>query len=73
MHLILGLFGPARFGIPEYDGYNIAKLEDKFRSLIILKSNFSITNIKLPLYFNGACSFYEELPKADEINYNNYK
>ena len=26
MHLILGLFGPARFGIPEYDGYNIAKL-----------------------------------------------
>lgn len=73
MHLILGLFGPARFGIPEYEGYNIAKLDDSFRALIILKSNFSLTNRKIPLFFNGACSYFEELPLADSINYNNYK
>ena len=73
MHLVLGLFGPARFGIREYEGYDIAKLDDKFRALIILKSNFSQTNRKIPLYFNGACSFFAELPKVEDINYSNYK
>ena len=72
MHMILAIFSPARFGIDEYEGYDIEKLEDKFRALIILKSNFSISNRKLPLYFNGACSYYEELPKPEDINYKLY-
>lgn len=72
-HLILGLFSPSRFGIDEYEGYDIEKLGDKFRAVIILKSNFSISNVKVPLYFNGACSYYSELPKVKEINYNDYK
>lgn len=71
-HLIFALFSPNRFGIDEYEGYNIEKLEDKFRSLIVLKSNFSVSNVKLPMYFNGACSYFEELPKTNEINYNKY-
>lgn len=71
MHLILGLFSPARFGISNYSGYNIERLGDAFRALIVLKSNFSISNIKIPLWFNGACSFYEELPKVmSEQDYN---
>jgi hypothetical protein len=73
MHLIFGIFVPDRFNIEEYEGYDITKMQDTFRSLIILKSNFSITNKKLPLYFNGACSYYEELPPYNEINYDNYK
>lgn len=72
-HLIFGLFSPARFGITEYEKYNISKLDDNFRALIILKSNFSIPNRKLALYFNGACSYYSELPKPSEINYNTYE
>lgn len=70
-HLILGLFSPSRFGIDNYEGYNINKLDDSFRSLIILKSNFSITNRKIPFYFNGASSIFKELPlpksMTDEI------
>lgn len=62
-HLILALFSPARFGIEDYMGYNTEKLRDAFRALIVLKSNFSVSNIKVPLYFNGACSYYRELPK----------
>lgn len=73
MHLILGLFAPARFGISSYADYNIDKLGDTFRALIILKSNFSAQNLKVPLYFNGACSYYSELPKSDVINYINYE
>jgi len=72
-HLILGLFNPDRFNIEDYEGYDITKLEDSFRSLIILKSNFSITNKKVPLYFNGACSYYEELPSYKDIKYDKFK
>jgi len=72
-HLILGLFSPARFGIKEYEGYDITELEDNFRALITLKTNFGIPNIKFPLLFKGACSYYKELPKSEDINYLNYK
>ena len=69
-HLILALFAPARFAIKEYEGYDITRLGDNFRTLIVLKSNFSISNVKLPLYFNGSCSYYTELPK--QMNENDY-
>jgi len=71
-HLILALFSPDRFGIDNYEGYDITKLGDKFRSLIVLKSNFGSSNVKLPLYFNGSCSYFEELPKVKDINYSKY-
>lgn len=74
--LIFGIFSPDRFGIkkyPENDGYNIEKLRDNYRSLIILKSNISRTNIEIPMYFNGACSLVRELPKASEYDYNKIK
>lgn len=72
-HLIFALFSPNRFGIDNYEGYDISKLEDKFRALIILKSNFSVSNVKLPMYFNGACSYYSELPLVKDIDYKLYQ
>lgn len=72
-HLILSLFSPARFGITKYEDYDIERLEDNFRSLIILKSNFSISNRKIPFYFNGASSLFLELPKASEMEEKHYK
>lgn len=71
-HLILALFSPSRFGISEYEGYDIDKLGDKFRALLVLKSNFGLSNIKFPLYFNGAVTYYEELSKSSEIDYKKY-
>lgn len=68
-HLIFALFSPSRFGAETYAGYNIAKLGDKFRALIVLKSNFTGSNFKLPLHFNGACSYYAEFPKPDKMDY----
>ena len=64
--LVFGLFAPNRYGINEYEGYNIERLQDNYRSLIILKSNISLTNIEIPMYFNGACSVLKELPKSDD-------
>ena len=67
-HLILALFSPSRFGIDMYENYDITELDDSFRVLIILKSNFSITNRKIPLYFNGASSYFKELPLPGKMN-----
>lgn len=72
-HLILGIFAPDRFGLTEYKvggiTYNIGRLRDNFRSLIVLKSNISECNKELPLCFYGACSTIKELPKEQsEIN-----
>jgi hypothetical protein len=64
--LIFGLFAPNRYGINEYEGYDISRLQDNYRSLIILKSNISPTNIEIPFYFNGACSALKEMPKSDD-------
>ena len=63
--LVIGIFAPNRYGIDEYNGYNIERIADGFRSLIILKSNLSPTNIEIPFYFDGSCSFLKELPKAN--------
>lgn len=76
--IVIGWFAPDRFGVrnyPEENGYNIELLRDNFRSLIILKSNLSRTNIEIPMYFNGAASVVRELPKPDQMQviYNKIK
>jgi hypothetical protein len=74
--LIFGIFAPARYGIdtyPEGAGYNITRMKDNYRSLIILKSNLSESNIEIPFYFDGSCSFLKELPKPVEMTEEIYK
>lgn len=72
-HLIIGLFSPARFGIPELIGYDTNRLGDNFRAITILKSNDSTPNEMIPMWFNGACSTYADLPwpmtEKDYIKY----
>lgn len=62
--LVLGLFAPTRYEIPEYRGYNINRLKDQYRSLIFLKDrNYGLANNYVHLYFNGASNIFKELPK----------
>lgn len=44
-NVVLALFSPARYDIPEYRGYNIGKLRDRFRSLSVLKINLQLLKI----------------------------
>lgn len=66
-HLIMGIFVPARFGIKDYEKYRIDKLGDLFRSVVIVKSNICTPNIKIPLYFDGSCSYYREMPFSNDM------
>ena len=58
-----GLFSPARYGFEEYLGYDIEELEDRFRSLHILKNREGITDKMIPLEFIGEVGYFREYEK----------
>lgn len=60
--VVMGLFAPVRYEIMAHNRYNTAILKDHYRSLSILKTNIGETNIKVGLYFDGACNSFYELP-----------
>jgi hypothetical protein len=72
-HVVLGLFAPDRYGIEEYQGYNIELLKDNFRAMQILKNRIGIPNKEVPLCFYGDTNIFKELPYPDDMNYEIYK
>ncbi len=63
---IFGLFAPDRYQIEECEGYDITKLQDHFRLLLKLKGRDGESNIRTPLYFDGACNIFKELPTPND-------
>lgn len=72
-HLIYALFDPYRYGVQTYMGYNITKFKDYIRFLFILKNNDGVSNKVMPMYFQGASSYFKELPLPDKITEDFYK
>ena len=64
----MGLFAPNRYGFTDSRGYAIDRLRDHYRELSILKNRNGMSDVKLPLFFNGASSHFEELPRAKDPN-----
>jgi hypothetical protein len=60
--VVLGLFAPDRYQIKNYLGYNVDRLRDHFRTLIILKNRIGRPNLRLGLYFDGETNTFKELP-----------
>lgn len=67
---VFGLFAPDRYQIEEYEGYDILRLQDHFRLLIKLKGRDGVSNLRVPLYFDGAVNYFRELPKPDDPKMN---
>lgn len=66
-NVVLGLFAPDRYGIPEHEGFDIDFFQDNYRSISIMKDRDGISNKKLPTYFNGAVDYFRELPKPSDL------
>lgn len=66
-NIVLGLFAPDRYSIEEHNGYDITLLRDNYRSLSILKDRDGVANKKLPLFFNGAVDYFNELPPSNDL------
>lgn len=61
-NIVLGLFSPARFDIPEYMGYSIKDFKDSIRFLEVIVNRDGDMGGMVALYFNGKVSQFEELP-----------
>lgn len=70
-YVVLGLFAPDRYDIPEFRGYNIQKntpesFGDRFRTMHLLKNRFGHPNKVLPLYFDGRYNYFKEMPLSTD-------
>jgi hypothetical protein len=65
-NMLLGLFYPAKYGIENYKEYNLNRIGKNYRELSIIFDRDGESAINVPLYFNGACNFFKELPKLPD-------
>lgn len=71
--LLIGLFNPSKFGLGNWLGYKIQDIDgtglrDYARFLYVLENRNGEMGGVCPLFFDGACCWYEELPKPDEVD-----
>ena len=64
-NVVLGLFSPFRFGIRDYEGYDITKFKDNIRFLEVCINRDGEMGGLCPLFFDGAVCQFTELPKPD--------
>lgn len=63
---MFGIFNPYAFEKADYIGYNILRLKDCQRFLEIVVNRDGESNGLKALYFDGAVSYFHELPLPDE-------
>lgn len=68
--LIFTLFAPNRYELPNHKGYDIRKLKDNYRSLGIPKNRYGRSDIRVPLFFEGATGRFSEMPELDSKELN---
>lgn len=63
VNLVIGLFNPFKYGLKEYEGYNITRFRNNIRFMIVIedRDNGSAGQV-CPLFFDGAVSVFTELP-----------
>lgn len=65
-NVVLGLFSPFKFELPEYQHYDITKLKDNVRFLEVLVNRGGSPGGLVALYFDGAVNYFDELPRPEE-------
>lgn len=64
----IGLYSPFKYGLREYEGYDITKFKNNIRFMEIMEDRDNgAGGMICPLYFDGATSFFAELPRANDI------
>lgn len=70
--VVLALFDPMRYKVPDPSGYDLNKLVDEtgskyYRSLKILKNSYGSDDVRIGLGFFGSLGFFKELPRRKDI------
>ena len=67
VNMVIGLYSPFKYGMPEYEGYDITKFRNHIRFMEVIEDrDYGANGNICPLYFDGAISYFSELPKADD-------
>lgn len=66
--MVLGLYSPFKFGLREFNGYDITKFRDNIRFLEVCINRNGAMGGVCPLFFDGAVCLFEELPKPNETD-----
>src|SRR5690606_33399785 len=73
VNLMIGLFAPSRYKISKYEGYDISRLKDHYRELLILLNRDGSGFCSDHLLFHGAVNYFRELPSYDKMTDEVYK
>lgn len=65
-NLMIGIFSPFKHEIPEYMGYDITQLKDHVRFMEIIISRDGGAGTVCPLFFDGAVTYFSELPRPND-------
>lgn len=66
-NMVIGLYSPFKYGLTEYEKYDITKFRNHIRFMEIIEDrDYGANGNICPLYFDGAVSFFKELPKPDD-------
>lgn len=62
-NLVLGLYSPFKYGLREYEGYDITRFKNNIRFLQVIEDRDNGAGGQIcPLFFDGAVSSFTELP-----------
>jgi len=70
--MMIGLFWPHRYNIEEHHNWNLTRIGNYHRELIVLLNRNGSSNLSLDLYMNGASNFFKELPQEPSNKVYNY-
>ena len=66
-NMVIGLYSPFKFGKDSYEGYDIKRFRNHIRFMEVLEDrDYGANNQICPLYFDGASSYFSELPRSDD-------
>ena len=68
-NLVLGLYSPFKYGLKEYEKYDITKFKNNIRFLQVIEDRDNGSGGQIcPLFFDGAVSVFTELPLPEETS-----
>ena len=72
--LMISLFYPKRYNIPNHEGVDLNRIGDSHREFMINLNRNGISNASIQLLFLGSSSYFEELPRElSEFDYLRYE
>lgn len=67
VNMVIGLYSPFKYGLTEYEGYDITKFRNHIRFMEVIEDrDYGANGSICPLYFDGAVSFFSELPRSND-------